>query len=335
MVAGTSLECADLSALWSVATCRNLACVRVGVDGLRRRAAAGQSGDRSPHSKNCPHSKVQPYLRVDGETLGMRNKQNNSDFQIDFDSGGLMARRRTELLPDGTYLFEDELEVGGVVTTTIITCAAWLLELYELRTGDLFFISGQKHIRPKTKRFGVFYPPFSITQPTFNNLKGRLLGIAASASLPAEFETTPIIFEAASIRAPAGGDQVIEILTSGDNRQPIDLNPDASVLCLKAKRLIDQNHLACPSIARIAKRLGVSHAHLSRKFKTDFGMSPSDYFRKLRVADAPLRLARGEEIVNVSEDVGYNDLSRFYKQFRKTTNTSPGVCKTMLRPPRS
>ncbi len=246
-----------------------------------------------------------------------------------------MSRRKAELLPDGSYLFEDELDVGGVVTTTIITCAAWLLELHELRSGELFFRSGKELVRPNTKRFGVFYPPFSITQPSLNNLKGRLLGIAATQPLPLEFRTTPIIFEAATIKAPAGADEVIAILTAGDNRQAIDLSPDASLLSLKAKRLIDENHLAYPSIARIAKRLGVSHAHLSRQFKGDFGMSPSDYFRKLRVADAPLRLARGEEIINVSLDVGYNDLSRFYKQFRKTTNTSPGACKTMLRPERS
>jgi AraC-like DNA-binding protein len=95
--------------------------------------------------------------------------------------------------------------------------------------------------------------------------------------------------------------------------------------------LIDENYLAYPSMARIAKRLGVTHEHLSRQFKRDFTMSPSAYFRQLRVADVPLRLARGEEIIQVSQEVGYNDLSRFYKQFRKTTNTSPGACKTIMR----
>lgn len=246
-----------------------------------------------------------------------------------------MSRRKAKLLPDGAYLFEDELELEGLVTMPIITCAAWLLELYELRSGELFFISSKERVSPATKRFGVFYPPFSITQPAFTNLKGRLIGIAATEALPPEFRATPIVFEAASIKAPGSSDQAIEILYAGDNRQSIALSPDASLLSLKAKRFIDENHLAYPSIARIAQRLGVSHAHLSRQFKGDFGMSPSDYLRKLRVADAPLRLVRGEEIINVSMDVGYNDLSRFYKQFRKTTNTSPGACKTMLRPERS
>ena len=97
--------------------------------------------------------------------------------------------------------------------------------------------------------------------------------------------------------------------------------------------LLGSNYLVHPSIARIAARLNVTHAHLSRQFKRDFGMSPSAYLHQLRLADAPLRLARGEEIVNVSMEVGYNVLSRFYKQFRKNTSTSPGACQTLMKPP--
>jgi hypothetical protein len=59
----------------------------------------------------------------------MIDEQKNSGFHIKLDEGGSLARRKTELLPDGAYLFEDELEVGGVVTASVITCAAWLLEL--------------------------------------------------------------------------------------------------------------------------------------------------------------------------------------------------------------
>ncbi len=262
----------------------------------------------------------------------MRKKPTAPDFQVDFDAGGSLARRKTELLPDGAYLFEDELEVVGALTATVITCAAWLLELNELRAGELFFISGKEYIRPKTRRFGVFYPPFSITQPSFKNVKGHLVGIAAIESLPAEFTASPAIFDTTFVGTPSGVAQVIEILKTGNNRQPIELNPRPSLLSLKAKKLIDESHLIYPSIARVASRLGVTHAHLSRQFKRDFDMSPSAYLRQLRVADAPLLLAKGEEIVNVSLDVGYNDLSRFYEQFRKTTKTSPGVCKTIMQP---
>ncbi len=265
----------------------------------------------------------------------MRKREKNSDFHVELDEGGRLARRKTNFLSDGAYLFEDELEVKGVLTAKVITCAAWLLELYELEAGELFFINGKEQVCPNTKRFGVFYPPFTISQPSFKNAKGRLLGVAATASLPAELMTVPIVFETLFTGLPSGAAQVIDIVSSGKGHQAIELNPNPSLLSLKAKKLIDANYLVYPSIARVAARLGVTHEHLSRQFKRDFQLSPSAYLRHLRVADAPLRLARGEEIINVSQDVGYNDLSRFYKQFRQTTNTSPGACQTIMRPERT
>jgi AraC-like DNA-binding protein len=265
----------------------------------------------------------------------MSHKEKNSDFHVELEDGGLLARRKTEFLPDGAYLFEDKLEVKGELTTTVITCAAWLLELYEMEAGELSFIRGEEHVRPRTKGFGVFYPPFTISQPSFKNLQGRLVGVAATAPLPAELTGVPVVFETSFRELPSGAQQVIEMVRSCKSRQAIELNPKPSLLSLKAKNLIDANYLVYPSIARIAARLKVTHEHLSRQFKRDFRLSPSNYLRLLRMADAPLRLARGEAIINVSQDVGYNDLSRFYKQFRKTTNVSPGACQTIMRPERS
>lgn len=263
-----------------------------------------------------------------------QRKSNKSLFQLEPDAGGVIARRKTRFLPDGAYLFEDDLEVQGVLTAKVITCAAWLLELYELKAGEVFFISGTTEVRPATKCFGVLYPPFTISQPCFENAKGRLVGVAATESLPAGFTKVPRVFETTFGELPADVAQVLEILNRGESHQSVEMNPKPSLLSVKAKRLIDENYLSYSSIARIARRLGVTHEHLSRQFKRDLGMSPSAYLRQLRLADAPLRLAKGEEIVNVSLDVGYNDLSRFYKQFRKTTSTSPGACQTIMKPNR-
>ena len=242
----------------------------------------------------------------------------------------LPSRRRTVLLSDGSYLFEDELSSGSV-NVVVVTCAAWLLEFFQLRSGDVSFSVGTGKVRPDTNCFGVFYPPFSLTRPCFKNPRGRVLGIADSSELPNGFSSSPLVFETA-FKTPASAREALDVIRSGQNLQSIEATSSASLLSRKAKRLIDESYLTYPAIARIAKRLGVSHEHLSRQFKSDLRMSPSEYLRRLRVADAPLRLARGEDIINVSLDVGYNDLSRFYKQFRKTTNTSPGVCKTLLKP---
>jgi AraC-like DNA-binding protein len=244
----------------------------------------------------------------------------------------LITSRNTVLLPDGAYLFQDDLVVNGAIAATVITCTAWLLELYKLQAGDLYFLSAGERIYPPAKSFGVLYPPFTLSQPCFDNAKARFIGIAATSGLPPEFTKVPIMFETTFIGPPSDTAQVTDILNSGTNCRSVEFNPKSSILSIKAKRLIDANHLIHPSIARIASRLGVTPEHLSRQFKRDFQMTPSAYLRQLRVADAPLKLARGEEIVNVAFDVGYNDLSRFYKQFRKTTRTSPGICKELMRP---
>lgn len=245
----------------------------------------------------------------------------------------LPSRRRTELLSDGSYLFEDELP-EELLDAVVITCSAWLLELYDLTAGAVGFLVDAQQVRSANNCFGVLYPPFSLTRLRIQSPRGRVVGIAGSVDLPDELLGSPLLFDI-SFMCPTSGAAAIDLIRASTNRQSVDAYPSASLISREAKRLIDENHLAYPSIARIAERLGVSHAHLSRQFKRDFGMSPSEYLRRLRVADAPLRLARGEEIINVSLDVGYNDLSRFYKQFRKTTNTSPGVCKTLLEPKRT
>ena len=263
----------------------------------------------------------------------MKGKRANSSDKFDVEP--LPARRKTAVLPDGSYFFEDELKGESVLDAAIITCSAWLLELFEVKRGEIFFMCGEEEIRPKTNCFGVFYAPFSIVRPCFRNAKGILRGLAAVADLPKIFSSVPAVFDTTFAETPGGISQAAEILKSGENFQPIEAFPKASLLSIKAKRLIDENYLVYPSIARAAKRLNVSHEHLSRQFKSDFRMTPSDYLRQLRMADAPLLLAKGEAIIDVSQDVGYNDLSRFYKQFRKTTNTSPGACQTLMKPKRA
>jgi AraC-like DNA-binding protein len=260
-------------------------------------------------------------------------KADAGKFDFELPDGGKIARRTTGFLPDGAYFFQDDLDSSGVFSAKIVTGAGWLLEIVELEAGEIFFVCGGREIRPDSNRIGIFYAPFSILQTGYKDARGRVRGIAATRSLPEEISARPFVFEMTGAQNPSSADEAIEILASRRRRrQSIEFNPKASLLSVKAKRLIDENYLIFPSIARVAARLGVSHEHLARQFKRDFGLTPSSYLRQIRIADAPLRLAKGEEIISVSQQVGYNDLSRFYKQFRQTNETSPGACQTLLKP---
>ena len=96
---------------------------------------------------------------------------------------------------------------------------------------------------------------------------------------------------------------------------------------MKAKSLIASNYRADIAVADIADQLGVSHAHLTRQFKRDYGLTPVGYRHRLRVTEAMGRLSQGEKILDVGYEVGFNDTTRFYEDFRKVTGTSPGKCR--------
>lgn len=261
-----------------------------------------------------------------------KSVSNEFNSERETDDGKIKSRRKMIPLADGSYALEDELEIKGEGASPLVLGAGWLLELLELQSGEFYFFRGEEKIQPQNRRFAILYPPFSIVRLYIKNPKACWNGLAgATETFPNNLTTVPIIFESSFNKTPNGIEQLKEMLDKSFNRQSIEINPNPSLLSIKAKKLIDENYLIYPSIARIAARLNVSHEHLTRQFKRDFQLSPNAYLHQVRVADATFRLSKGEEIIEVSQDVGYNDLSRFYKQFRKNTQFSPGSCRETMR----
>lgn len=232
-------------------------------------------------------------------------------------------------LGDGGYAISDRFDISGAGSGFFVFARGWLLEIVEIESGEYFFISDGQEIRPRASRFGVFYPAFSLLRSSVRDVKGVVRGIGSIDTSPGLPER-PTLFETGFDGELSETSVAAEVIQAGTEHRAIDLNTSPSIVTRRAKRLIDQNYAVYPSIGRIADRLKVTHAHLSRQFKSDLGLTPSEYLHQLRVADATFRLSLGEEIIDISGDVGYNDLSRFYKQFRKKTATSPAKCRLMF-----
>ena len=233
-------------------------------------------------------------------------------------------------LGDDVYTLDEVAAVPGEGDSCFIFGRGWLLEILYVEAGEYHFISGDEKVKPAGPHFGVFYPSFTIVRPYVKDVRVCVRGIGSIRAFP-ELPRSPFVFETDFSGQFTRIEQAFEVLGSSGKRLSIEINPAPSFLSIKAKRLIDREHTDSPSISRIAKKLRVSPEHLSRQFKRDFGLSPSEYLHKLRVAEATFRLTLDEAIVDVSMEVGYNDLSRFYKQFRKATRTSPGMCRSQLK----
>lgn len=242
-----------------------------------------------------------------------------------------VLRRETKFLPDGTYGFRDRLQIERALTTRVITGRAWLLEWIALEAGTVALLTGNDAVRSSRSEFWIFYPPFTISRLSLTAAHGTAMGKAGTDPVRPQFAQVPFLFES---DAAIHGERIETLLDGATEIMRAEPYPRASSLSRRARSLIVKTYAEEPSIARIAARLGVSHSHLSRQFRQDYEMTPRDYVHQLRIADVPFRLAKGQSIWNVSWAAGYRDLSRFYRQFRKRTQTAPGVCREMLGPRR-
>ena len=234
-----------------------------------------------------------------------------------------------QILSDGGYAISERIDIDGAGSSHFVFARGWLLEILDLERGEYCFFSDGDEVRPRSRHFGIYYPPFTITRPFVNGVGGTVRGVGSTEPLP-ELPSTAFMFDTDFAEDFVTTSQAVDVLDRSANRRSIEINSGTSPVTRKAKRLIDENYLVFPSISRIATRLSITHEHLSRQFKRDLGITPSGYLHKLRVADATFRLSMGEPIVDISQDVGYNDLSRFYKQFRKATHTSPAACRKQV-----
>jgi len=180
---------------------------------------------------------------------------------------------------------------------------------------------------------GFFWAPFAIIHE-FPKLEGifggRFVGFSLPGEPPASWLTTSMVFDLGHVPLAATPEEFIALVKQPRPYTSLERTAPVSPVSQKAKELIASNYRSDVSISDIARQLHVSHAHLARQFKRDFGITPLNYLHHLRVSEAMGRLSKGEPPLEVGYDVGFNDTSRFYSDFLKVTGTSPGKCRKSL-----
>lgn len=85
------------------------------------------------------------------------------------------------------------------------------------------------------------------------------------------------------------------------------------------------------SINDLARQANLSPYYFCRKFKRQTGKSPINFLMHLRIEKAKWLLKKDLKITDVAMDVGFNDLARFSKQFKKITGLTPSEYKNSLK----
>jgi AraC-like DNA-binding protein len=223
--------------------------------------------------------------------------------------------QKIQPLPNGAFWIEGQLEMPSGGSGPLVIGPDWLLEMIRSEDGHAV---------------GFYWAPFSIVSeiPKMEALfGGRFVGYSKPGNPPATWLTRAITFDLGDAPLAHTPEELLHLIAEQRPHHVLDPLDKSSTLSRKARRLIARGYSSDVGIAGIARELGVSHAHLARQFKKDFGITPINYLHHIRVTDAMARLSRGQSAVDIGYDVGFNDTARFYKDFRKVTGTSPGQCR--------
>lgn len=103
------------------------------------------------------------------------------------------------------------------------------------------------------------------------------------------------------------------------------------LLVRQAVSFVDQHFAECISLVTVASHLGVSKFTLCRKFKNERGVSFRTYLMHRRLQHARTLLAdENRSITEIAHLVGFGDLPRFDKVFKRATGITPSAHRHML-----
>jgi two-component system response regulator YesN len=98
-----------------------------------------------------------------------------------------------------------------------------------------------------------------------------------------------------------------------------------------AMELIQQRYWLPLSLSTLARQVGMSRYRLSHRFHELLGITCRDYLLRLRVERAKALLAANQlSITEVAQSVGFGDLPRFDKIFKRYTGSTPSEYRSSV-----
>jgi YesN/AraC family two-component response regulator len=220
------------------------------------------------------------------------------------------------------YLIEKSYSVDMENHGNDISGPYWMLINVEVKKGKVKWKVDTSFVEVKESSFWVFIPKYSWTTEYYaSNTELFIKGIISNDNNFSKFKDPVIFYGSFSpIVKQSDLNSFIESIEKGEIIKSC-LTPSA--LSQKVKNIIEKTVNNNLSISDIARQLNTSNAVISRYFKKDFGQSPSAYKKGLRSTIGMYSLLTGDKPEIAAHKAGYNDISRFYKQFKEYIGAPP------------
>jgi AraC-like DNA-binding protein len=111
-----------------------------------------------------------------------------------------------------------------------------------------------------------------------------------------------------------------------------DLGAAPSVHAVRrARDLLLSRVAAPPTLEELANAVDCNRFVLLRQFRRACGLPPHAFVLRTRIEQARARLARGAEVAEVAQDLGFADQSHFTRLFKRIIGLTPGSYRRVTR----
>jgi len=96
-------------------------------------------------------------------------------------------------------------------------------------------------------------------------------------------------------------------------------------LMARAKAYVEANYTLRPSFVAVAQGFDLSPFHFHRQFKKAHGVTVKQMVDARLMEDAKAKLKRGESLLDIALDLGFEQQSHFTTRFKQLVGVTPGA----------
>lgn len=260
-------------------------------------------------------SEIQAHYRLIAsvrDTIGMHTHDFFELFLILKGNVVHVINGKTQLLQENTLVFIRDRDVHCYEQTTDSDCQFINLSFHREVLDDLIAFLGEGF--PSERLLEPAMPPLTLLSRTEKEyVRYRLNQLSL---IPQEKK----LVIKAEVRAVLTDLFSRYIKAEADSAELAGQPEWFKALCRAARR---KEHFTSGTAA-IVKLSGKSHAYVCRMFRKHLGMSPTQYINELRMSYAEnLLLNTDMDIVDISLEIGLDNISYFYDLFKRRHHLTP------------
>jgi hypothetical protein len=168
--------------------------------------------------------------------------------------------RTLSLLGDGLLRIDQEYKIQGTHRGLDCIGRYWIFGICEKCKGEVRYIRGLEEVVVPWEKFGIFLPPFSLTEAKLVDAHTTNIGFLSSLPLPPNSPQGPMAFK---LEKNMNHESVADILKSiQDMREPIAIGRGhgANAVSEKIKKMLDASYKEPIQLSALAKKLKLNPA---------------------------------------------------------------------------